>query len=82
MPGDICLQILLEKYAKSTFDVLGNLAPALALKVMKLLSVRGVARVMGVGCLFSLCFLSSISSMFAFAFAFVLDLGLTRRLTC
>ena len=41
MPGDIRLQILLlEKYAKSTFDVVGNLAPDLALKVFKFLSVK------------------------------------------
>ncbi|OCH85966.1 hypothetical protein OBBRIDRAFT_738919 [Obba rivulosa] len=40
MPGDIRLQILLlEKYAKSTFDVVGNLAPELAFKVLKWLSV-------------------------------------------
>jgi hypothetical protein len=41
MPGDIRLQILLlEKYAKSTFDIVGNLAPDLAFKVLKWLSVR------------------------------------------
>ena len=41
MPGDIRLQILLlEKYAKSTFDIIGNLAPDLALKVFKFLSVK------------------------------------------
>ncbi|KAH9919472.1 uncharacterized protein BXZ73DRAFT_92072 [Epithele typhae] len=41
MPGDIRLQILLlEKYAKSTFDIVGNLAPDLALKVFKFLTVR------------------------------------------
>jgi pyrimidine and pyridine-specific 5'-nucleotidase len=41
MPGDIRLQILLlEKYAKSTFDVVGNLAPDLAFKILKLLSVK------------------------------------------
>ena len=41
MPGDIRLQILLlEKYAKSTFDIVGNLAPDLALKVFKFLSVK------------------------------------------
>jgi len=40
MPGDIRLQILLlEKYAKSTFDIVGNLAPDLALRVFKWLSV-------------------------------------------
>lgn len=41
MPGDIRLQILLlEKYAKSTFDIIGNLAPDLALKVFKFLTVK------------------------------------------
>ncbi|KAH9945563.1 hypothetical protein B0H21DRAFT_694161 [Amylocystis lapponica] len=41
MPGDIRLQILLlEKYAKSTFDVIGNLAPDLVFKVFKWLSVK------------------------------------------
>lgn len=41
MPGDIRLQILLlEKYAKSTFDIVGNLAPDLAFKILKLLSVK------------------------------------------
>lgn len=41
MPGDIRLQILLlEKYAKSTFDIIGNLAPDLVFKVFKWLSVQ------------------------------------------
>ena len=41
MPGDIRLQILLlEKYAKSTFDIVGNLSRDLAFKVLKWLSVR------------------------------------------
>jgi hypothetical protein len=41
MPGDIRLQILLlEKYAKSTFDIIGNLSNDLACKVLKWLSVR------------------------------------------
>lgn len=41
MPGDIRLQILLlEKYARSTFDVVGNLALDLAFRVLKWLSVR------------------------------------------
>ncbi|KAK7691499.1 hypothetical protein QCA50_004898 [Cerrena zonata] len=41
LPGDIRLQILLlEKYAKSTFDIVGNLAPDLAFKIFKLLNVR------------------------------------------
>lgn len=39
-PGDIRLQILLlEKYAKATFDIIGNLAPELAFKVLKHLRV-------------------------------------------
>jgi pyrimidine and pyridine-specific 5'-nucleotidase len=45
LPGDIRLQILLlEKYAKSTFDVLGNLAPELAFKILTRLSVRDLLR--------------------------------------
>ncbi|GBE84647.1 hypothetical protein SCP_0606260 [Sparassis crispa] len=41
MPGDIRLQILLlEKYAKSTFDIVGNLAQDLVFKVFKWLSVK------------------------------------------
>jgi pyrimidine and pyridine-specific 5'-nucleotidase len=43
MPGDVRLQILLlDKYAKSTFDVLGNLAPELAFRVLKTLTVTEV----------------------------------------
>lgn len=46
MPGDIRLQILLlEKYAKSTFDIIGNLSPDLAFKVLKWLSVRELLHV-------------------------------------
>lgn len=41
MPGDIRLQILLlEKYAKSTFDIVGNLSPNLVFKIFKYLSVQ------------------------------------------
>ncbi|KZT25821.1 hypothetical protein NEOLEDRAFT_1132791 [Neolentinus lepideus HHB14362 ss-1] len=41
MPGDIRLQILLlEKYAKSTFDIIGNLAPDLSFKILRLLNVK------------------------------------------
>ncbi|KAH9072932.1 hypothetical protein EDB83DRAFT_2219927 [Lactarius deliciosus] len=40
LPGDIRLQILLlEKYAKATFDIIGNLAPDLAFKILKHLTV-------------------------------------------
>ncbi|KAI0261216.1 hypothetical protein BC834DRAFT_830548 [Gloeopeniophorella convolvens] len=40
LPGDIRLQILLlEKYAKSTFDIIGNLAPDLAFKILKHLNI-------------------------------------------
>ena len=40
MPGDIRLQILLlEKYAKSTYDIVGNLSPNLVFKIFKYLSV-------------------------------------------
>ena len=45
LPGDVRLQILLlEKYAKSTFDVVGNLAPELAFKILRRLSVRDLLR--------------------------------------
>ena len=41
MSGNICLQILLlQKYAKSTFDNVGNLAPDLALEVFKYLTIK------------------------------------------
>ncbi|KAL4252237.1 putative E3 ubiquitin ligase complex SCF subunit sconB [Abortiporus biennis] len=41
MPGDIRLQILLlEKYAKSTYDIVGNLAPDLVFKIFKYLTVQ------------------------------------------
>lgn len=41
MPGDIRLQIaLLEKYLKSTFDIVGNLEPKLAFAILKHLSVK------------------------------------------
>ncbi|KAI9441365.1 hypothetical protein H4582DRAFT_2206492 [Lactarius indigo] len=40
LPGDIRLQILLlEKYAKATFDIIGNLAPDLVFKILKHLTV-------------------------------------------
>ena len=41
LPGDIRLQILLlEKYAKSTYDIVGNLSPDLACRIFKYLSVK------------------------------------------
>lgn len=41
LPGDIRLQILLlEKYMKSTYDILGSLAPDLAIRILKHLSVK------------------------------------------
>lgn len=41
LPGDIRLQILLlEKYLKSTYDILGNLSPNLTFNILKWLSVR------------------------------------------
>ncbi|KAH8103344.1 hypothetical protein BXZ70DRAFT_1054992 [Cristinia sonorae] len=41
MPGDIRLQILLlEKYAKSTYDIVGHLAPDLVFKIFQYLSVE------------------------------------------
>jgi hypothetical protein len=42
-PGDIPLQILLlQKYLKSTYDILGNLAPNLALRILKEFTVQEV----------------------------------------
>jgi pyrimidine and pyridine-specific 5'-nucleotidase len=41
LPGDIRLQILLlEKYMKSTYDILGKLAPDLAVRILKHLTVK------------------------------------------
>ncbi|KAG6883361.1 hypothetical protein C0993_006584 [Termitomyces sp. T159_Od127] len=49
LPGDIRLQILLlEKYAKSTFDIVGKLAPDLAFRVLKHLSIKEVVGVRAV----------------------------------
>lgn len=46
MPGDIRLQILLlEKYAKSTFDIVGNLSHDLAFKILKSLAIRELLQV-------------------------------------
>jgi hypothetical protein len=46
MPGDIRLQILLlEKYAKSTFDIIGNLSSELAFKILKHLRVQELLNV-------------------------------------
>lgn len=40
LPGDIRLQILLlEKYARATFDIVGNLSPDLAFKILKHLTI-------------------------------------------
>lgn len=45
LPGDIRLQILLlEKYLRSTFDIMVHLAPDLALRVLKHLSVKDLLR--------------------------------------
>ncbi|KAF9223100.1 hypothetical protein BS17DRAFT_782382 [Gyrodon lividus] len=46
LPGDIPLQILLlQKYLKSTFDIVGKLAPDLALRILRELSVKEVVKV-------------------------------------
>ncbi|KAF9531327.1 hypothetical protein CPB83DRAFT_761404 [Crepidotus variabilis] len=46
LPGDIRLQILLlEKYQKSTFDIIGHLVPDLAVRILKELSIREVLAV-------------------------------------
>ena len=50
LPGDVRLQILLlEKYAKSSFDVVGCLAPDLALRVLRELNVQEVVGCAAVG---------------------------------
>lgn len=50
MPGDIRLQILLlEKYAKSTYDIVGNLAPNLVFNIFKYLTVPELVGVESVG---------------------------------
>ncbi|KIK26303.1 hypothetical protein PISMIDRAFT_95127 [Pisolithus microcarpus 441] len=46
LPGDIPLQILLlQKYLKSSFDVVGSLAPDIALRIFRHLSVKQVVEV-------------------------------------
>ncbi|KAI6121079.1 hypothetical protein F5141DRAFT_1060924 [Pisolithus sp. B1] len=46
LPGDIPLQILLlQKYLKSSFDIVGSLAPDLALRIFRHLSVKEVVKV-------------------------------------
>lgn len=60
MPGDIRLQILLlEKYAKSTFDIVGNLAPDLVFKIFKHLSVCELLGVESVSSMCSFCSLDN-----------------------
>ncbi|KIJ62311.1 hypothetical protein HYDPIDRAFT_94912 [Hydnomerulius pinastri MD-312] len=45
LPGDIPLQILLlQKYLKSSFDIIGTLAPDLALRILRELSVKEVVK--------------------------------------
>lgn len=45
MPGDIRLQIiLLEKYLKYTFDIIGNLTHDVAFLILKHLPVQGLVR--------------------------------------
>jgi hypothetical protein len=52
LPGDIRLQILLlEKYARASFDIVGNLAPDLAFKILKHLSVAELVGVESVSSL-------------------------------
>ncbi|KAJ3575409.1 hypothetical protein NP233_g1113 [Leucocoprinus birnbaumii] len=46
LPGDIRLQILLlEKYLRSTFDIMTHLAPDIAFRVLKHLSVKDLLRI-------------------------------------
>ncbi|OAX42753.1 hypothetical protein K503DRAFT_682620 [Rhizopogon vinicolor AM-OR11-026] len=43
LPGDIPLQILLlQKYLKSSFDIIGSLSPKLALRILREVSVKEV----------------------------------------
>lgn len=50
LPGDIRLQILLlEKYLRSTFDIMGHLAPDIAFRILKYLSVKELLRIEPVG---------------------------------
>jgi hypothetical protein len=45
LPGDIPLQILLlQKYLKSSFDIIGFLAPEIAIQILSKLSVTEVVR--------------------------------------
>ncbi|KAL4063831.1 hypothetical protein J3A83DRAFT_4378489 [Scleroderma citrinum] len=45
LPGDIPLQILLlQKYLKSSFDIVGSLSPDLALRVFRELSIKEVVK--------------------------------------
>jgi hypothetical protein len=51
LPGDIPLQILLlQKYAKSTYDIVGNLAPDLACRILRNLTVKELLGVESVRC--------------------------------
>jgi pyrimidine and pyridine-specific 5'-nucleotidase len=55
MPGDIRLQILLlEKYARSTFDIVGHLSPELVLRIFRYFSVSELLGVEPVGQLLGL----------------------------
>lgn len=45
LPGDIPLQILLlQKYLKSSFDIVGSLAPDLALRIFRELNIKEVVK--------------------------------------
>jgi hypothetical protein len=67
MPGDIRLQILLlEKYARSTFDIVGNLAPPLVLRVFGLLTVRELLGVESVSYPLALCVMFFFLSLYAY----------------
>lgn len=54
--------LLLEKYAKSTFDILGNLAPNLSFRILKYLSVPELLAVEPV-CFVELCTLLNSSNL-------------------
>ena len=67
LPGDVRLQILLlEKYAKSSFDVVGSLAPDLVFKVLRDLKVQEL-----VGC-------AAVSLLLTLICMFVIRVGLEK----
>ena len=65
LPGDIRSQInMLERYLKSTFDVVGNLTADLSFKILKHLSVQELVKCETVRLILSLSLLLSLSFCF------------------